>query len=90
MADIVKALALVVHIAAAWVRFPAEAGTKMDIGMDPCTEDYIHFEKNLQSIPHTTLSLTFIIPFYIPIALHHGMVNNYTHCHQMSHCGLLY
>ena len=33
MADIVKALALIVHIAAAWVRFPAEAGTKMDIGM---------------------------------------------------------
>ena len=28
VADVVKALALVVHTAAAWVRVPAEAGTK--------------------------------------------------------------
>ena len=37
MADVVKALALVVQIAAAWVRVPIVAPTKMDVGMAPCT-----------------------------------------------------
>ena len=38
VADIVKALALVVQIAAAWVRFPKVAATKMDVGKAPCIE----------------------------------------------------
>ena len=38
MADVFKALALVVQIAAAWVRVPIVAPTKMDVGMAPCTE----------------------------------------------------
>ena len=38
MADVVKALALVVEIAAAWVRVPKVAAIKMDIGMTPCPE----------------------------------------------------
>ena len=38
MADVVKMLSLVVKIAAAWVRVPKVAATKMDIGMAPCTE----------------------------------------------------
>ena len=37
MADVVEASALV-KIVAAWVRDPAEAATKMDIGMAPCIE----------------------------------------------------
>ena len=32
MADIVKALALVVHAAAAWVQVPAESGTRQKMG----------------------------------------------------------
>ena len=38
VADVVKALALVVEIAAAWVRVPKVTATKMGIGMTPCTE----------------------------------------------------
>ena len=38
VADLIKALALVVQIAPAWVRVRAAAATKMDVGMDPCTE----------------------------------------------------
>ena len=38
VADVVKALALVVQIAAAWVRVPKVAATKMDVGKAPCTE----------------------------------------------------
>ena len=38
MADAVEALALVVGIAAAWVRVPRVAPTKMDVGKAPCTE----------------------------------------------------
>ena len=38
MADVVKALALVVCIDPVGVRVPAVAATKMDVGMAPCTE----------------------------------------------------
>ena len=38
VAEAIKAVALVVHSAPVWVRVPAEARTKMDIGMAPCTE----------------------------------------------------
>ena len=38
LADAVEALALVVEIAAAWVRVPRVASTKMDVGKAPCTE----------------------------------------------------
>ena len=38
MADVIKALALVAQIAAAWVRVPIVAATKMDLGKTPCTE----------------------------------------------------
>ena len=38
VADAVKALALVVGIATAWVRVPRVAPTKMDVGKAPCTE----------------------------------------------------
>ena len=38
VADAVKALALVVKIAAAWVRVPTPAATKMDVGKAPSTE----------------------------------------------------
>ena len=38
VADVVKALALVVDIATVWVRILAGASTKIDIGKAPCTE----------------------------------------------------
>ena len=38
VADVVKALALVVCIDPVGVRIPAVAGTKMDVGKAPCTE----------------------------------------------------
>ena len=38
MADVVEASSLVVQIVAAWVRAPAEAATKMDVGIAPCTD----------------------------------------------------
>ena len=37
MADVVEASSLVVQIAPAWVRVPAVAATKMDLGMTTCT-----------------------------------------------------
>ena len=45
MADFVKALVLVVQIAAAWVRVPAVAATKTDIGMAPCREGALMIPK---------------------------------------------
>ena len=38
MADVVKALALVIHIAPVGVRVQSVAATKMDVGKAPCTE----------------------------------------------------
>ena len=38
VADVVKALAHVVHISAAWVRVPRVAALEMDVGKPPCTE----------------------------------------------------
>ena len=38
MAHVVKALALVVKIAPAWVRTLSVAAMKMDVGMTPCSE----------------------------------------------------
>ena len=37
VADVTMAFALVVQIAAAWVRVPRVAATKIDIGNVPCT-----------------------------------------------------
>ena len=38
VADVVKAVALVVHSAAAWVRVPTESGTEIRHWGTPCTE----------------------------------------------------
>ena len=42
MADLVKALAIVVKIELAWVRVPAVAAMKMDAGMTPPPPNHPH------------------------------------------------
>ena len=57
MADVVKALALVAEIAAAWIRVSEVAATRMGMGMTPCTEGAPIVQQDMSGKPAHELRL---------------------------------
>ena len=51
MADVIKALALVIQIAPVGFRVPPVAATKMDVGKAPCTEGAPMVHQDLSGRP---------------------------------------